>query len=244
MCLRAEQNPRGKGELWLQAAPRGSENRTLPQHKLFDLPSERARAAAPYRLSSDGNLRSRAGHLGPGQGGRVLHAESFPDAPFPYSTWQPPTDRLPETGCSRKRMRCLSPSRLFTPPSSFSPVKRYSSQPHRSGPGGSPALQRPRGPRKGPAYVAPASAAPAPLSAWGGRAPKPFAGHEGRCQHLASPAAEPLSGPARPSLWHAAGRACGLGVRAPTTFTSTPGSLDANQEPQSCLCREHQSGVS
>lgn len=70
--------------------------RTLPQHELFDLSSEHVRAIAPYRVSSAGNLQSQAGDLGGGQGGGVLHAESFPDKLFPYYTWQPPTDRLPE----------------------------------------------------------------------------------------------------------------------------------------------------
>lgn len=71
--------------------------RTLPQHGHCYVSSEHMKTIAPYRLSSAGNLlQSRAGGLGRGQGGRVLHAESFPDKSFPYYTWQPPTDRLPE----------------------------------------------------------------------------------------------------------------------------------------------------
>lgn len=71
--------------------------RTLPQHGHFDLSSERMKTIVPYQLSSTGNLlQSHAGDLGRGQGGRVLHAESFPDKSFPYYIWQPPTDGLPE----------------------------------------------------------------------------------------------------------------------------------------------------
>jgi len=71
--------------------------RTLPQHGHFDLSSEHTKTVAPYQLSSAGNLlQSHAGDLGRGQGGRVLHAESFPDKSLPYYTWQPPLDGLPE----------------------------------------------------------------------------------------------------------------------------------------------------
>lgn len=71
--------------------------RMLPQHGHFDLSSKHMKTIAPYRLSSAGNLpQSHAGDLERGQGGRILHAESFPDKLFPYYTWQPPTDRLPE----------------------------------------------------------------------------------------------------------------------------------------------------
>lgn len=71
--------------------------RTLPQHRDFDLSSEHMKTIVPYGLSYAGNLpQSHAGDFGRGQGGRVLQAESFPDKSFPYYTWQPPTDRLPE----------------------------------------------------------------------------------------------------------------------------------------------------
>lgn len=96
-----------------------------------------------------------------------------------------------------------------------------------------PALYMGR-PRSQPALPA---CAPSPRS-------QPFAGLAARCQDPASPAAELLSGPLRPLLWHAADHACRLGGRAPTTSTRALGSLDANQQPQNCFCSKHQRGVS
>lgn len=157
------------------------------------------------------------------------------------------------------------PLLLFIPPSSFSHLKRYSLQSHCRGSGGHEHANSPRGPRKGtaqgPAVNAPGSAAPAQ----GGRAPSsrsqitlsqlPLAVHSrssfsqlplpapspslwqtcSQSQAAASPAAELPIRHARPLLWRAADRACRSGVRALTVSTHTPGSLDADQEPQNCI---------